>query len=456
MTDRVEGVAKNEATAMVQRGINRRDFLKLAGAGLAGASLLGVAGCGGGGGQGGNGGPVEVTFATTPDPTGTFQKLIDQFNKENEGKIEVKYQQAPPDSSQFFDQLRTEFQAGSARINVFEGDVTWPAQFAAPGYVADLSDRFTQEERQKFLEGPVQSNIYEGAPFGVPWRTDAGFLYYRKDLLDEAGLEPPKTWDELKQTAQAVQQSAGTKFGYVFQGADYEGGVVNGLEYIWNAGGDVLDPSDPNKVVIDNPGAVDGLSIERSMVEDGIAPKAVSTFKEDESTAAFLNGDSVFLRNWPYVYAQAADPEASKVKQEQIGIAPLPSVSGEESASGLGGWNLMLNAASEDPVQDASYELIKFMTAPERQRTLAIEGSYLPILQELYDDQEVVDAVPVIALGKEAIQNTKPRPVSPYYSDMSLRMAEQFNASLDGETPPEQAVATLQEALTEIVKQGQA
>ena len=57
MTDRVEDRAKKDVTAMVRRGINRRDFLKLAGAGLAGASLLGVAGCGGGGGQGGTEGP---------------------------------------------------------------------------------------------------------------------------------------------------------------------------------------------------------------------------------------------------------------------------------------------------------------------------------------------------------------------------------------------------------------
>jgi multiple sugar transport system substrate-binding protein len=67
-----------------------------------------------------------------------------------------------------------------------------------------------------------------------------------------------------------------------------------------------------------------------------------------------------------------------------------------------------------------------------------------------------VDTVPVISLGREAIQSTKPRPVSPYYSDMSLRMAEQFSASLQGEVSPEEAVSTLQEELTRIVEQEQA
>jgi len=58
-------------------------------------------------------------------------------------------------------------------------------------------------------------------------------------------------------------------------------------------------------------------------------------------------------------------------------------------------------------------------------------------------------------LAKEAAQNAKPRPVSPYYSDMSLEMAEQFNAGLKGEVSPEEAVKTLQEQLQQIVEQAQ-
>ena len=252
-----------------------------------------------------------------------------------------------------------------------------------------------------------------------------------------------------------MQQQSGTQYGFVFQGADYEGGVVNGLEYINSAGGSVLDPNDSSVVTVDSPEAVEGLTTERSMVADGITPQAVSTYKEDESTATFLNGDAVFLRNWPYVYAQAGDPEVSSITQDQVGIAPLPASSGGQSVSGLGGWNLMINAAADQEVQDAAYELIKFMTASEQQRRLATEGSYLPILQELYDDQEVQDEVPVIALGAEAIQNTVPRPVSPFYSDMSLAMAEQFNTSLNGEADPETVTSTLQEELTDIIEQGQ-
>lgn len=436
------------------RRISRRDFLKVSGAGLAGAALLGVAGCGSNDSGGGDSGSGEITFIY--GPTGntdqeTIQTLVQRFNENNDSGITAKFRQAPSDTGAYFDQLRTEFQAQSGDIDVILGDVIWPAQFAANGWITDLSDRFPEDERQKFLSGPIDSMSYEGGMYGVPWFTDAGMLYYRRDLLEQSGFsEPPKTWDELKEMAQKVQQDSGTENGYVFQGANYEGGVVDGLEQIWTHGGDVLgDNSD--QVIIDSPESIAGLATERSMIESGVSPQAVANFKEDESAGSFLQGNSVFLRNWPYVYGLLTDPEQSKISLDQVGVAPLPSGEGGQSFSGLGGWNFYISEFSQK--QDAAYEFVQFMTASEQQKFRALEGGYLPTLQSLYEDQEILDEVPVVKLGGEALQNTRPRPVSPVYSDMSLRMGEQFNASLKGEVTPEEAVQTLQTELQDIVDQ---
>jgi multiple sugar transport system substrate-binding protein len=269
------------------------------------------------------------------------------------------------------------------------------------------------------------------------------------DLLEEAGFsEAPKTWAELEEMALKTSQDTNTQDGFVFQGADYEGGTVNGLEYIWTHGADVLEG---NQVVIESPASVAGLQTEHALVERGVAPQAVSTYKEPETDPAFLGGRSVFARNWPYMYALAQDPETSNIKPDQIGIAALPSGEGGQSFSGLGGWNMMINANSQK--QDEAWEFVKFMTGEEGQRQRALAATLLPTRKALYEDEQILEEVPVIRLGKEAIQSTKSRPVSPYYSDMSLAMAEQFNLSLKGETSPEEAVATLQEELTKIVEQ---
>jgi multiple sugar transport system substrate-binding protein len=430
--------------------LSRKEFLRLGGAGLAGAALLGTAGCGGGAEGGGN----ELIFSWGPDDTGALTKLIDKYNEQNKGKIQVKYREMPSDTGQYFDQLRTEFQAGGGEIDIITGDVIWPAQFAANGYILDLSDRFT--EADAFLDGPMESNTYDGKVWGVPWYTDAGLLYYRKDLLEQAGFSgPPATWEELREQAIKTSQDAGVRSGFVFQGAEYEGGVCNGLEYIWSHGGNVLDPEDPSKIIVDSPESASGLETWHSMVEDGASPQAVLQYKEDESHGAFLRGDAVFMRNWPYVYALLSNPEESEIKPDQVGVAAIPVSEGNPSFSTLGGWNFFINATSDK--QDEAWEFIKWMSAPEQMQFNALEGGKLPPRRSLYEDPEILQKVPVAKLGTDAIiENSTPRPVSPYYSDMSLELAEQFNSALAGDVSPEQAVNTLQSQLQEIVEQGQA
>jgi multiple sugar transport system substrate-binding protein len=424
--------------------MTRRSFLKMGGVGLAGAALLGTAGCGGGGGS--FNGEIVVGFGR--EESGALEALIKRFNQENED-LSVRWRRMPSDTGAYFDQLRTEFQAQSDDITVIAGDVIWPAQFAANGYIADLSDRFTEDMRGQFLPGPVDSNTYNGAVYGVPWFTDAGLLYYRTDYLEEAGFsEPPATWPELIDQANKMVQDGIAKTGFLFQGAEYEGGTVNGLEYINSHGGQVLDPSDASQVTIDSPESVAGLTTERNLIEEGVSPQAVSTYDEPACEAPFFNGDAAFVRNWPYMYTLLPDNVRNNVD-----IAPLPAGEGGTSVSGLGGWNFFVNAYASEEAQEAAWEFISFMTAEAQQKFYAIEGSYLPTRSALYEDQEVADQVPTVRLAPDALANTVPRPVSPVYSDMSLEMAEQFNASLGGDVSPEEAISTLQEQLQSIADQ---
>ena len=441
MTDR-DGVTGVSAG----RKLNRRDFLKMGGAGLAGAALLGAAGCGGG-----SSGSGKLIFGMGPDDAqGTMAALIEKFNKQSDFKVE--HQVMPADTGSYFDKLKTEFQAGTGNIDVIGGDVIWPAQLAANGWIMDLTDKFPASEQQKFLEAPLNSVTYEGKVYGVPWYTDAGMLYHRIDLLEKSGYsEPPKTWDELQEMADKVTQDQGVKYGFVFQGDAYEGGVCNGLEYIWQHGGDVLDPSDPNKVIIDSPESAAGLATEASMLSSGVSPQAVSTYQEAETDAAFFQdpGNAVFARQWPYGYAYL--DTKGYLKQDQVGVGPLPTEEGQDLASCLGGWDMLINAQSD--MQDEAWEFIKFMTAPEQMKFRAVRATVLPTRSALLEDPEI-SKIPVVAQGKPAIENTHARPVSEYYSDMSLEMNEQFNAALKGDVSPEEAVSTLQESLEGIVEAG--
>lgn len=283
----------------------------------------------------------------------------------------------------------------------------------------------------------------------MPWFTDAGFLYYRTDLLEGAGFsEPPTTWDELKEMAAKVQADAGVANGFVFTGANYEGGTVLGLEFIRNAGGDVLDG---DEVVIASAEAIAGLEAQRSLVADGIAPEAVANFKEDEASGAFLRGDAVFMRMWPYAYGLISDPKQSKIKQSQVSLSQVPVATENTQPTNVGGgWNFFLDQSSEN--QDGAWALIEYLSGPEQQKQLALELGYLPTRAALYDDPEVIEALPAVGLSTETVINTTTPPVSPYYSDMSLEMSEQFNANILGETTPEETANNLQSALQSIIE----
>ncbi|HZY66141.1 MAG TPA: extracellular solute-binding protein, partial [Rubrobacteraceae bacterium] len=337
--NRIRGNASRSVA--VRRSYSRRDFLKLGGAGLAGAALLGTSACGGGGGGGGGGNVVFTYGATGSEDLRTVRELVDRFNQENENGITVEFQRRSEVTDEYFRSLVSDFQAGSASMDVIVGDVVWAAEFAQNGWIEDLSSRMYSDYQPQvpdaFLEAPISSVSYQNSLWGVPWFTDVGVLYYRRDLLEEAGLgSAPSTWSGLKDIANQVMEQADVQHGFVFQGADYEGGVVNGAEYIWNAGAEImlgnvtaLDTDrprslTPNFVVLDNPNAVQGLRTERSMITDNVAPQEVADYTETDSNDVFRAGDAVFQRGWPFMYATFGADD-SQINQDQVEIAPLPT-----------------------------------------------------------------------------------------------------------------------------------
>jgi multiple sugar transport system substrate-binding protein len=388
----------------------------------------------------------DIVFSFGPENTGIVQTLVDEFNQQNPA-INVSYREMPADTGRYHERLRNMFRRGGAGIDIIAGDIIWPAEFASKGWIADLSNRFPQAEQNKFLDEPIKANTRQGKIWGVPWYTDVGLLYYRKDLLDQSSFpDPPETWDELKTIALKVKQDHDLQHGYVFQGADYEGGVCNGLEYIWTHGGDVLDSQ--NKVIINSIEARNGLRTERHIVEDGVAPQRVHTFSEFESEKRFLDGKAVFCRAWPGMFGELGAP--GHLSRAQVGVAPLPHDQGIQQGGGcLGGWNMFINAASAH--QNEAWQFIEFMTAEARQKRMARAGSYLPTREDLYQDPQLLNQVPILDLSKEALEHARARPIHPRYLDMSEEMAEWFHRSLTGVVTPAQATATLRRELSDIV-----
>lgn len=446
----------HESGAGIDRG--RRTALKLAGAGVA-AGLASAFGRGAGAQ-----GATELTFAFGPDDSGSLARLVDAFNAENEGRIRVTHREMARESDDYYRQLRSDFEVGAGDVDVFGADIIWTAEFATRDWAQDLTGVFADGYASgDFLDAPLRTARYRRRVYGIPWYTDAGVLFYRRDLLEANGFDaPPTTWEELGEMARAVREAEGVEHGLVFQGAEYEGGVANALEFIWNAGGRVLTGNisvagtfgqgviDPNVIVVDSEDSARGLDTARRLVADGVAPEAVTGFRELETHRVFLGGDAVFMRNWPFAYGLFGT-EGVTLEPEQVGIAPIPlEGTGGRSYSCLGGWNLMLAAGS--PHREAALEFVRFATAPERQRQRAIEGGFLPTLAALYDDEALLAEAPVLGVARQAVENARARPVSPYYASLSPRLARAFNLVLRGELDGREAVGRLQREMDTILR----
>lgn len=446
-------------------GLSRREFLSAGGACVAGGALLtALPGCPRDSSK--QQGEQRLTFTMGKDDSGTLQPLVDRFNQEHRGRIQVSLREMSPESDAYYRQLESDFNAGSSEMDVIGADVVWTPSLARRGWVVDLSSRFFDVyQPEDFLEAALGSVFHNFKVWGLPWFSVAGMLFYRRDLLERAGLhEPPNTWDQLREMSARIREAESIEQGFVFQGAEYEGAVVNAAEFIWNAGGRILTSNlsvaavrgqrlmDPDIITVDTPEAAAGLEAARKLVADGISPAEVTSYRESQSLEAFRSGRALFLRHWPEAY-RLLQGQGSKISQEQVGVAHLPGAASTKRRYGcLGGWNLMINARSSKAKQDAAWTFIRFLVDAAQQRERATKGGYLPTLRSLYDDQEITQALPIMALGHEAIERARIRPPSPYYMQMSPRIAQAFHRVLSGQLSGADAVRKLDAELRGILR----
>ncbi len=189
-------------------------------------------------------------------------------------------------------------QSKSGEFTVMSVDVVWTAEFAANGWLTELpADKFPTTG---FLKPAVDGASYFNKLYAMPSTSDGALLYYRKDLLDKAGLQPPKTWDEMQAVCDKVLpgQSGMSCYGGQFQ--KYEGLTCNFAEAVNSAGGAILD--DAGKPTVNSAEANAGLTWMVNGFKTGMIPKEAITWKEEESRTAFQNSKILFLRNWPYVW----------------------------------------------------------------------------------------------------------------------------------------------------------
>jgi multiple sugar transport system substrate-binding protein len=318
-------------------------------------------------------------------------------------------------------------EGGSAGFDVLMLDVIWVPEFARAGWLLDLSERWAAADRREHFPAMVAAATLDGRVWAVPWVMNVGLLYYRRDLLARHGLAPPRSYEELAAQARTVmaREADGRLAGFLWQGKQYEGLVVNVLESFWAAGTDLVGTQ--GQLLPDPERARRALAFRRELVATGVSPALTTAADEELSRREFGAGRAVFLRNWPYAERLFATP-GSPV-QGKVVIAPLPG------GGAVGGAHLGINRRTRHP--DAAWRLVEFLTRPAAQRAIAAGVGLHPTRPALFED----------ALLRDIFEQARPRPVTPWYQTISATLQPELSAALVGVKTPDRALADAERRL---------
>lgn len=378
--------------------------------------------------------PVTITFLVRAVEAQQLQVLADEFEAQNPD-VTIDIVEGPNAADNIENLYTTAFLLGDSPYDLVYSDVVWIPKFAAAGWLQDLSDLVDQDTLGEFLDADVAAGRYQSGFYRMPFRSAMGMLYYRTDLLDEVGAAPPETFAELVETAEAIQEQTDVPWGYVWQGLQYEGLITNFVEIIAGYGGYWVDP-DTLEVGLDQKPAVQAVDFMRKVIDRDITPPGVTNYLEEDSLRVFENGNAAFLRNWPYVWAEA-NREDSPV-QGQIALKPMVHAPNENPAACLGGWGFGI--AKTTPHPEAAWKVVEYFTSREAQKQFALEFAYVPSRRALFTDAEILGKFPHYEQLLEVAETTIPRPPVGQYAQISDILQRYLSAALTDQMTSEAAM----------------
>jgi multiple sugar transport system substrate-binding protein len=394
---------------------------------------------------------AEIQFSISPREVG---KVIPQFIEEFEAQnpnISVDWQQVPGVPNEQHTLYVTKMASQASQPDVLALDVIWPGEFIANGWAEPLNRFYEEGFFDQFLPGMMNSVTKDGDVYGVPLYTNAIHLFYRTDLLEEYGLDVPRTWGELEAAANTVLEGENDQDlnGYISMWAQIEGLFMNYLQFLWGAGGGFFD--EQGNVNIDTPEASQALQTMVDFTESGLAPESILTYRPNDAMALFRQGRAVFMVVqdfvWPMLNADDS-PVAGNV-----GMTRVPYFEGNSDANtvAMGGWILTMNPYSEN--KEAAAEFMKFVTQEENALTMAVETGSMPARKDMRDREELFESYPIAEqlYADFAVGNVRPSAqAGAKYPELSHIMQSEVHAALTGTKSVDAALESAQSRLEEL------
>jgi multiple sugar transport system substrate-binding protein len=259
-------------------------------------------------------------------------------------------------------------------------------------------DTFAERDNfnlDRWPQASVDRSTFDGKLYSLPVRAHAQMMFYRKDIFEKLGLEPPKTWEELETVSKKITDKTD-----LYSIAPYYGAGNNGqnlfmwTSYLWSNGGKIFD--EDHKPVFNSP---EGLEATQRyldlLVTDKVAPPGSVTFGEQDSRTFFKQGKAAIWIGWWWVYSEFNDNKSSS--PEVIGnvdFAPVPGWEGKEAVSNVTTFPLGMMKGSKN--KEAAWEVLKWIADPETE---------LDIVMDTLKDEAPSDQKSIVITQRENLKN---------------------------------------------------
>ncbi len=375
----------------------------------------------------------EIINILMPAPFAeSTENLVETFNKENQGKVKIKITKGPRETESVSDLAISSLLLGNSPFDILLIDVTWLPKYAAANWLTPLDELIKREDWDSLATGAKLGNTYKEKIYRWPFTADMGLLYWRKDLMKT----PPKTPAELIAISKKLKENHSVKYGYVWQGRQYEGLSCVFLEVINGFGGNWL--SESNDVQLTSKEALNAAKWLRELITSGASPASVTNFSENEALQIFQAGDAAFMRNWPYAWAELQKEESSI--KGKVGVTTMVSEKNVQPTSTLGSWGFSILKQSKH--KELAYEVINYLTSKDAQKELYLQYGYTPTMQQIYkdNDKELINSANILNELSNALSIAKPRPETPLYAQISDVLQRQLSSILTTDKPIHEAL----------------
>ncbi|GAA1996972.1 extracellular solute-binding protein [Microbacterium pumilum] len=367
-------------------------------AAVAAVAILGVSLTGCAGGAADDGGTSEpLTVWVMGDTSDNFESLVAPFVKDT--GIDVEAVAVPWDS---IDQKFTTAVASANGPDLLQIGISKLRTFADSGALLSLDEEaiadYPNLASSNFIDGVAgEATAIDGEVLSMPWVSDTRVLFYRSDILAEAGIdEPPATWDELREDAKALTARGDGQYGYYVPQWDSALPVA----MTWDQGGDIVDAE--GNIDFDTAEFESAVDLYTGLYADGSVP----VNSDFDQTQGFISGVTPMLVSGPYLAAAIED--AAPELEGKWNVTTLPK--GVAGTSLLAGSNLGVWGSTKN--EDGALQLLDFLSAPDTQlKWFELDGQLPTVKAALEDDALASD--PLVGVYSEQLADSKLLPLVP-------------------------------------------